>query len=349
MRSAAVSYRNPVFRRAAAADPFVLDDRSAHGSYWAFTTGERFPILRSSDLVRWKRAGTAMRRRPSWVVPTGDWHPWAPSVIRVEGTGSTPDGTQTPRYVMYYTGLVATPGDAPGLTNCIGVASASKPDGPYADHGPLDLAELGNSRLPLGMGDADGWGNIDPAPFVDDDGRAYLYVSTDFDCTSGTRVLAPTISVIPLTADRSRAAGPRVPLLRGDQPWEQGPAAPTVEGPSVRKHEGTYYLLYSGGDWRSSYAMGVASGPSPMGPFAKHPGNPILSATTSVLGPGGGRTVVTGPRGGRWIVYHGRDQSNTNPRVLRIDPFSWRAAETPGQPDLPDISGPTSDPQPVVP
>src|ERR1700759_1657010 len=81
-------------RAAAAPAPFVLDAQGAHRDYWAFVTGDRFPILRSSDLVHWRSAGTAFAARPGWVVPAGDWHPWAPSVSAV-GAG----------YVMYYVGL----------------------------------------------------------------------------------------------------------------------------------------------------------------------------------------------------------------------------------------------------
>jgi len=333
----APGYQNAVYESAPAPDPFVLDNGDAHNDYWAFSTGDRFPILHSSDLVHWVSAGTAMSSRPSWVLRSGDWHPWSPSVVALGG-----------RFVMYYTGLVATPRQTPNLTNCIGIATASNPGGPYVDHGPLDLIAGATPGRPLGCGDASSQGNIDPAPFIDDDGQAYLYVSTDFDCSSGICKLQPTISAIPLAADLLHAIGPRVPLFSGSQPWEQGPAAPTVEGPAMVKHDGLYYLLYSGGNWQGSYAMGYATAPTPLGPFTKHAGNPIMSATSSVLSPGGGGSPLTGPRGGLWIAYHGRDWSYANPRTLRIDPFPWQAS-APGEPDIAAIAGPTSDPQPTVP
>jgi beta-xylosidase len=108
---------------------------------------------------------------------------------------------------------------------------------------------------------------------------------------------------------------------------------------------GTYYLLYSGGNWQGAYGMGYATAASPTGPFTKSPRNPILAGTPSVLSPGGADTPVIGPHGATWLVYHGRSSSLSAPRTLRIDPFSW----SPGTPAVPVISGPTSTPQPTLP
>ena len=44
--------------------------------------------------------------------------------------------------------------------------------------------------------------------------------------------------------------------------------------------------------------------------------------TPSVRTPGGGDALVTGPHWGRWLVYAGRDQTYTAPRLLRLDPFN---------------------------
>jgi len=68
--------------------------------------------------------------------------------------------------------------------NCIGVALSSKPGGPFVDRGPLQGAAGGTdaSGRPPGCGDDAGYSNIDAAPFVDRDGRAYLYFSTGHDC-----------------------------------------------------------------------------------------------------------------------------------------------------------------------
>ncbi len=80
-----LGYQNPVWGNGEAADPFVLDNGGQHRDFWAFTTGNLFPMLHSSDLVHWSSAGAAMRALPSWVVQSGDWHPWAPSVVQFPG------------------------------------------------------------------------------------------------------------------------------------------------------------------------------------------------------------------------------------------------------------------------
>ena len=343
-----VGYVNPVPGGGDVADPSVLTDNGPN-NYWAFSTGDRFPILHSSDLVHWALIGRALPRKPNWVVPSGDWHPWGPHVVTLHG--ACPNTPSPTCYVMFYTGLSARFG-----TNCIAIATATAPWGPYTDQGPLSSGVLDAAGRPIGCGDDAGYGMIDPSVFTDSStGVHYLYGSEDFACPSSSSsctrrnsVLQPTISVIPLADDYLSAAGPRTPLLTGDPgTWESvDVSAATVEGPSVLLHNGTYYLLYSGGNWRSTYGMGYATASSPTGPFTKSPRNPILAQTERVFSPGGGDTIVTGPGGGTWLVYHGRTAPSAA-RSLRVDPFSWQSA-VPG-PDVPVIGGPTSEPQPNLP
>jgi beta-xylosidase len=338
-------YQNPVYP-ADAPDPYVLDHGHVHDDYWAFTTGDLFPMLHSSDLVHWSSAGTAMTARPAWALQSGDWHPWAPNVVEV--AQACPGTSSTSCYVMYYVGL-----STKTHANCVAVATSTTPGGPYVDHGPLSNGTLDASHRPLGCGDNQGYGMIDPSLFIDpSDGRPYLYVSEDFgcgpassSCTAANSVLKPTISVIPLTSDYLRAAGPRTPLFSGDGgTWESADVpVPTVEGPSAVLREGTYYVLYSGGNWRSAYGMGYATASRPTGPFTKASSNPVLSRTSTVLSPGGGDALVTGPHGGTWLVYHARAGSFSDPRSLRTDTFSWGPAAPGG--DKPVITGPTSTPQ----
>jgi beta-xylosidase len=327
------AFQNPV--AGAASDPFVLDVGGPQSDYWAFNTGNLFPILHSTDLVHWTSRAPALTARPSWVVQTGDWNPWAPSVVQVGET-----------FVMFFVGL-----SAQFSAHCIGVATSSSPGGPYADRGPLGPVDA--AGRPAGCADETGKGNIDPSPFVDpatEEKKPYLYVSTDWECAAGSCERRPTISVIPLTADFMQASGPRVPLFSGSAgTWEAaGVATPKVEGPSALFHDETYYVLYSGGNWRGAYGMGYATAPSPTGPFTKAPTNPFLSETATVRSPGGGDLPVLGPGGGTWMIYHARADSYTNPRTLRLDAFSWEPTSE-GSPDAPRINGPTVAPQPTAP
>jgi Glycosyl hydrolases family 43/CARDB len=324
----AETYTNPVY--GGLADPMGLHDL---GDFYTYGTGELFPVLHSTDLVHWTQVGTALSRRPAWVPQTGQWNPWAPSVLRRDG--ACPGTTSPACYFMYYTGLnesLAT--DA----NCIGVAISASPTGPFTDTGILDTdpSSIDAEGRPIGCGDAAGYSNIDAAPFIDPaDGAGYLYLSTGHEPSGAWR---RTISVIPLTADLLHAAGPRQPLFSMTQPWERD----VVEGPWMTHHRNGYYLLYSGASFTdASYAMGYAYASSPTGPFVKPSSEPILKSTADVIGPGGG-SVITGPRGDDWLVYHGRAAPG-GARTLRIDPLVWNDAADP--PSL-TVRGPTTSPQP---
>ena len=332
------TYANPV--AGSVADPSVVDAGDGRRDYYLYASGALFPIWRSPDLVHWTNVGTAFTERPAWTVQTGDWHPWAPAAVR--RPAPCPGATAPSCFVLYYTALHGT---VTPRSHCVGVAVSSFPGGPFTDLGPLAAEDGGGdaSGRPIGCGDGAGHGNIDPAPFVDADGRAYLYVSTDRRRDeSGAGVLEPTISVIPLSDDLLHAAGPRTPLLKGGGGWERSGGRPIVENPWVERRGSRYYLFYSGGDWRGAYGMGYATASSPTGPFVKASANPILRETESVRSPGGGM-LVRGPSGGDWLVYHARTRAYDQPRTLRIDPVVLNPDETMR------VAGPTTGPRAPAP
>lgn len=274
-------YHNPVFVRDFP-DPMVLrlsaHQYYAYGTSVAWTAGY-FPVLRSTNLVRWTYVGDAFHQLPHGAL--GDL--WAPDVIH---RGHT--------YYLYYTYLGT-------IGHCIGAATSSRPSGPF------------HYRSTIGCGSRGGLGWIDPDPFLAAH-HAYLYVAVD----SPHR-----LAVIPLRANLLHAAGAARPILGVSEPWEGGV---TVEGPFMIRHDGRYDLFYSGNDWRGSYAMGMASAPSPLGPFTPCACNPVLHGTGKVIGPGGG-SVVRGPNGKLWLLYHawsgpeGYDRGGQ--RTLRLDPLQW--------------------------
>jgi arabinan endo-1,5-alpha-L-arabinosidase len=240
------------------------------------------------------------------------------------------------QYVMFYVSLNT---DLSPDTNCVGVATSPSPVGPFTDRGPLrDLAGTTDlSGRVVGCGDNGGYGNIDPAPFLDSNGQAYLYLSTSYVCGAATPHGAcparPTMSVVRLTGDLLHATGSRQALFAGDRAWE----GTVVENPWMQKRAGAYVLFYSGGDYRARYGMGVAKAGSPTGPFTKNPGNPVFTDNGGVFGAGGGMPVA-GPHGGDWLVYHGRAAPFPAPRTLRIDPLRWSGS-------TPIVIGPTLGPQ----
>jgi arabinan endo-1,5-alpha-L-arabinosidase len=328
-RASSATYQNPVFGS--------FPDPMAHFTgveYYAYSTGSRFPVIRSTDLVNWETIGTAFATSPGW----SSGNPWAPSALaHSQPCADRPPGsTSNACYYLYYVGLnnqLATP------SNCIGVATADAPAGPFRDHGILTRADgtVHPVRGPIGCGDSAGYSNIDPAPFVDGaTGKAYLYLSTGHDASGAWNRKA---GVIPLAADRIRASSSRRVLFGATRSWEGG----VVEGPWMHKRSSTYYLFYSGGNWSdASYGMGYATSSSPTGTFFKASANPVLKSTAAVIGPGGG-SVTAGPHGGDWMVYHGRAIAG-GPRTLRIDPLVWNTAYAPARVT---VRGPTTTPQPV--
>src|SRR5206468_381779 len=118
---------------------------------------------------------------------------------------------------------------------------------------------------------------FDVCVFVDSDDKPYVYMA--FGGTGG-------IWAAPLDSknlNRLIAAPRTLFAFNGDHVFERSGNANErsyyayIEGPWVFKRNGTYYLEYSGSgtEWLS-YATGVYTSKSPLGPFTFMGGNPLL-------------------------------------------------------------------------
>ncbi len=90
------------------------------------------------------------------------------------------------------------------------------------------------------------------------------------------------------------------------------------------KQNGRYYLLYSGsGADTPDYAVGYATGTSPLGPFTRAEHNPILHRSDGLFGPGHGCAVRDG--GGQWwFVYHQKRTARREwDRFICLDPLRF--------------------------
>jgi hypothetical protein len=249
------------------------------------------PAAVSDDLITWSTPFNALPELPAWA----EWgSTWAPGVV------ARPGG-----YVLYFAARSAALG-----RQCIGAAFATQAAGPFVSPSPQPLVcqpELG--------------GSIDPHPFVDDDGQAYLQWKADGNAIGGRSILFSQ----QLTDDGLGLVGEPAQLLRNDAAWER----PLIENPAIVRFDGRYVLLYSGGWWEdSSYAVGHAVCDSPLGPCTKvSTSAPTFGTSAGVAGPGGA-TVIDGPAGDRWLAFHGWDPAatgyeNGGARTLRFASVSW--------------------------
>lgn len=260
------------------ADPDIVSDHGTWFAYGTNTAGNALPTLSSQDLAHWVPVGNALPHVAGWVAEhTGGHGLWAPSVARI---------------AHGWTAAYAAPQSTieGARHNCIGLARASSPRGPFAPVGGPICYD--SSRL----------GVIDPDLFVDHHGTGWLLWK--FSGIAGQRPAG--IFVRKLNGDGTDfAEGSEThEILRRALPWE----GRTIENPSMVQFRGVTYLFYSGNSWRTpGYATGYAICAGPTGPCARPgDGGPLLtSASTGHTGPGGASGFVDGDS--LRLVYHAWD------------------------------------------
>lgn len=163
--------------------------------------------------------------------------------------------------------------------------------------------------------------NIDPFVFTDDDGKTYLY---HVRFNNGNYLWVAAYDKNTMSIDHSTLKK----CLDNTEAWENTPdypAAPIMEGPTVIKHKGKYYLFYSANHFMSrDYAVGYAVADSPMGPWHKPANNRIIHRSTVGENGSGHGDVFADKKGNLFYVYHVH-HSNTavSPRLTRIVPLHF--------------------------
>ena len=189
----------------------------------------------------------------------------------------------------------------------VAVAESSSLTGPFTQKQvkPVDASEK----------------NIDPFIFTDDDGKTYLY-HVRFNNGNYLWVAAydkNTMSIDPSTLKQ---------CLGNTEAWENTPdypAAPIMEGPTVIKHKGKYYLFYSANHFMSrDYAVGYAVADSPMGPWHKSADNRIIHRSIVGENGSGHGDVFADKKGNLFYVYHVHNSNHAvSPRLTRIVPLHF--------------------------
>ena len=209
-----------------------------------------FSAWSSKDLVHWKNEGVILDlpRDLTWA----NRNAWAPAIATKNG-----------KYYFYYS-----------AAQCIGVAVADQPTGPFKD--PLGR--------PLVAKDAYRGQAIDPMVLVDDDGAAYLYWGQG-QC-----------HVVKLNADMTSYDPAAVVEFK--PPGYN-------EGSFAFKRQGKYYLMWSEYDTRDPrYSVAYATASSPLGPWVKAAQNPVLKGRGVVKG-AGHHSVLQVPGTDQWVIaYH---------------------------------------------
>lgn len=251
-------------------DPDVIKVGSTFYAYSTSSGAGHIPVADASSAAGpWNVRGDGLPTKPDWAVDCEpDCGLWAPDVSR------RADG----QYLMYF----AAPAGAT-KRRCIGVALSPGPLGPFHP--------LGDGPL---VCDASEGGDIDPASFVDTDGKRYLLYKND-----GNAVRKPAIVWLQqVQADGVTFVGARKELIRNDQPDENK----VIEAPVLVKRPTQYVLFYSGNGYTGNrYFTGYAVSSSLTGPYTKAY-RPLMTTDTldrAVQGPGG--ADVLGDR----IFFHG--------------------------------------------
>ena len=271
-------YKNPVLH-ADYSDPDVVrvgDDFYMVAS--SFQMSPCLPVLHSTDLINWTLINHVAERLPfsSYDAQRHGDGVWAPSIKYHDN-----------KFWVFF----ATPDE--------GVFMSTAED-PAKEWSPLHLVK-----------EVKGW--IDPCPFWDDDGRAYLV-----NAFAKSRIGFKSI----LHMSRMKADGTAL-LDEGQRIFDGNLNHETIEGPKMYKRNGYYYIFAPAG--------GVATGWQ------------TILRSKSVFGPykdkivlHQGATTINGPHQGGWVelesgeswFLHFQDKGAYG-RIVHLQPMEWTEDDWP--------------------
>lgn len=267
------TYRNPVLY-CDYSDPDVI---CVDGVYYltasTFNYVPGLPILTSTDLVSWTLRNYAVRRIPDarYDAPQHAQGIWAPAMRFHDG-----------RFYIFY-----------GMPD----------EGIYMVSTADPLGEWDEPVLVKG-----GKGLIDPCPFWDDDGRAYVvhgYAKSRIGFKS-------YLGIFPISPDGRTAWGDDHLLYDGSK------AHPTMEGPKVHKRDGWYYIFAPAGGVATGWQVCLRSR-SIWGPYEDRV--VLKQGSSETNGPHQGAWVET-PEGEDWFVHF--QSRGLYGRVMHLQPMRWQ-------------------------
>lgn len=266
------TYRNPIIF-ADYSDPDVIrveDTYYMTASSFNYVPG--LPILTSKDLVNWKLSNYALERIDYEIYDTPQHAKgvWAPAIRYHEG-----------EFYIYY-----------GMPD-EGIFMVKTKDA------------LGKWEKPVLV--LEGKGLIDPCPFWDENGKAYIvhgYAKSRIGFKS-------FLGIFQVSADGKKAIGEDHILYNGLE------TQPTIEGPKVYKRDGYYYIFAPAGSVKTGWQT-VLRGKSIYGPFEEK--IVLKQGSTEINGPHQGALVDT-INGDEWFV-HFQDRGMYG-RIVHMQPVHW--------------------------
>ena len=299
-KTATVRYSNPIIH-ADWSDPDVC--RVGDDYYMTASSFNQFPglpILHSKDLVNWVQIGAALT----------DYTP------AFKGGGVPGQGKGGKSRVQHGKGVWA-----PAIRYHDGWFYIFCGD---PDRGIFMV----RTQDPYGPWDAPVWvvkakGFIDPCPFWDEDGKAYL----SHACAGSRAGLKSVIFVAPMSPDGSKLTGPSRIVFDGHA------TQPTIEGTKMYKRGGKYYIFAPAGGVKSGWQT-VLRADDPFGPYEER--IVMADGEGTINGPHQGAWVDT-PRGSHWFI-HFQDKGAYG-RIVHLQPMTWREDGWPVIGDDPDGDG----------
>ena len=212
------------------------------------------------------------------------------------------------KYVLYYSlGNWDKPKES-----CIGVAVSDYPNGPFVDKGKLLDYNTGNMQC------------IDPY-YYEEDGKKYLFWGSFKNGSKFVELNNDGLSI------KNETISDKI-------------AGPLIEGISIHKHNGYYYLFGSTGNCcdggKSTYRVLVGRSKNIAGPYVGKDGNimnnnsqyneVILESNSLFAGPGHNSEIITDDKGDDWILYHAWQRSKiSKDRQLMCDQILWSSDDWP--------------------
>jgi beta-xylosidase len=257
---------NPIFKGWYADPEAIIFDKT----YWVYPTFSAayedqvfFDAFSSPDLVHWTKHPKIL---DTSAVKWAKIAMWAPSIIKNKN-----------KYFLFF-GANDIQND--NQVGGIGVAVASKPEGPYKDYlGKPLVDKFYNGAQP-----------IDQFVFRDKNGECYLIYGGWKHC-----------NIAKLKADFTGF----VPF-KDQTVFKEITPENYVEGPFMFIRNGKYYFMWSEGGWTGpDYCVAYGISDSPMGPFKRI--GKILEQDPKIATGAGHHSVIKAPDSDKYyIVYHRR-------------------------------------------